>query len=146
MKEHTKLPRKTREELSTLKLAMVGLDHSVGNKYPSELSGGMRKRAGLARALALDPELLFLDEPTAGLDPIGAAAFDQLLLELQKNLKLTVFMVTHDLDTIYTVCNRVAVLGEKTLLVSGSLDEVASYDHPWVQEYFHGARSRSTSQ
>lgn len=146
MKEHTKLPRKTREELSALKLAMVGLDHSVGNKYPSELSGGMRKRAGLARALALDPELLFLDEPTAGLDPIGAAAFDQLLLELQKNLQLTVFMVTHDLDTIYTVCNRVAVLGEKTLLVSGSLDEVASYDHPWVQEYFHGARSRSTSQ
>ena len=110
------------------------------------LSGGQKQRLALAASTLHDPELLFLDEPTAGLDPIGAAAFDQLLLELQKNLQLTVFMVTHDLDTIYTVCNRVAVLGEKTLLVSGSLDEVASYEHPWVQEYFHGARSRSTSQ
>lgn len=143
IKEHFKLPRKTREELTALKLAMVGLDKDVCNKYPSELSGGMRKRVGLARALALDPELLFLDEPTAGLDPIGAAAFDQLLLELQENLQLTVFIVTHDLDTIYTVSNRIAVLGEKKLLICGSLDEVRSFDHPWVQDYFHGERSRA---
>jgi phospholipid/cholesterol/gamma-HCH transport system ATP-binding protein len=143
IKEHFKLPRKTRAELSTLKLSMVGLDAEVGNKYPSELSGGMRKRVGLARALALDPELLFLDEPTAGLDPIGAAAFDQLLLELQQNLHLTVFIVTHDLDTIYTVSNRIAVLGEKKLLISGTIDQVRSFDHPWVQDYFHGQRSRA---
>ena len=145
IKEHFKLPRQTREELTALKLAMVGLDKDVCNKYPSELSGGMRKRVGLARALALDPELLFLDEPTAGLDPIGAAAFDQLLLELQENLQLTVFIVTHDLDTIYTVSNRIAVLGEKKLLICGSLDEVRSFDHPWVQDYFHGERSRAIS-
>lgn len=143
IKEHFKLSQKMREELSALKLAMVGLDRDVGNKYPAELSGGMRKRAGLARALALDPELLFLDEPTAGLDPIGAAGFDQLLLELQENLQLTVFMVTHDLDTIYTVSNRIAVLGEKKLLVSGTLEEVSDFEHPWVQDYFHGTRSRS---
>ncbi|MBT8328255.1 MAG: ATP-binding cassette domain-containing protein [Desulfofustis sp.] len=146
IKEHFKLPQKTMSELSALKLSMVGLDADVGNKYPSELSGGMRKRVGLARALALDPELLFLDEPTAGLDPIGAAAFDQLLLELQENLHLTVFIVTHDLDTIYTVSNRIAVLGEKKLLVSGTIDEVRSFDHPWVQDYFHGQRSRAINQ
>ena len=145
IKEHFKLSRKIREELSALKLSMVGLDTDVGNKYPSELSGGMRKRVGLARALALDPELLFLDEPTAGLDPIGAAAFDQLLLELQKNLKLTVFIVTHDLDTIHTVSNKIAVLGEKKLLINGSLEEVSGFDHPWVQDYFHGPRSRAVN-
>ena len=143
IREHFKLPKKTRAELSALKLSMVGLGAEVGNKYPSELSGGMRKRVGLARALALDPELLFLDEPTAGLDPIGAAGFDQLLLELQQNLHLTVFIVTHDLDTIYTVSNRIAVLGEKKLLISGTIDEVRSFDHPWVQDYFHGQRSRA---
>lgn len=143
IREHFKLSRQTRAELSALKLSMVGLDADVGNKYPSELSGGMRKRVGLARALALDPELLFLDEPTAGLDPIGAAAFDELLLELQENLHLTVFIVTHDLDTIYRVSNRIAVLGEKKLLISGTIDQVRSYEHPWVQDYFHGQRSRA---
>ncbi len=143
LREYYSLPNKLLKELSDFKIAMVGLDHTVGNKFPSELSGGMRKRAGLARALALDPELLFLDEPTAGLDPIGAAAFDHLIQELQENLQLTVFMVTHDLDSIYTVSNRVAVLGEKKLLISGTLDEVSSFEHPWVREYFHGPRSRS---
>ncbi len=143
LREYYSLPNKLLKELSDFKIAMVGLDHTVGNKFPSELSGGMRKRAGLARALALDPELLFLDEPTAGLDPIGAAAFDHLIQELQENLQLTVFMVTHDLDSIYTVSNRVAVLGEKKLLVSGTLDEVSSFEHPWVREYFHGPRTRS---
>jgi phospholipid/cholesterol/gamma-HCH transport system ATP-binding protein len=143
IREHFKLSRQTRAELSALKLSMVGLDADVGNKYPSELSGGMRKRVGLARALALDPELLFLDEPTAGLDPIGAAGFDELLLELQENLHLTVFIVTHDLDTIYRVSNRIAVLGEKKLLISGTIDQVRSYEHPWVQDYFHGQRSRA---
>jgi phospholipid/cholesterol/gamma-HCH transport system ATP-binding protein len=143
IKEHFKLPRRTRRELTALKLAMVGLGSEVGTKYPSELSGGMRKRVGLARALVLDPQLLFLDEPTAGLDPIGAAEFDQLLLELQQNLHLTVFVVTHDLDTIYTVSNKIAVLGEKKLLVSGTIDEVRSFAHPWVKDYFHGQRSRA---
>jgi phospholipid/cholesterol/gamma-HCH transport system ATP-binding protein len=141
--EHYRLPARLSEDIAALKLAMVGLDGAVGDKYPSELSGGMRKRAGLARALALDPELLFLDEPTAGLDPIGAAAFDELILEMQRNLGLTVFMVTHDLDSIYSVSNRVAVLGERRVLVAGTLPEVSSFAHPWVQQYFHGSRASS---
>ncbi len=141
--EYYNLPKKLIKELTDFKIAMVGLEHTVGGKFPSELSGGMRKRAGLARALALDPELLFLDEPTAGLDPIGAAAFDELIQELQSNLQLTVFMVTHDLDSIHTVSDRVAVLGEKKLLTIGSLAEVSAFDHQWVREYFHGPRSRS---
>lgn len=143
LQEYSSLPKKLIKELIDFKIAMVGLEHTVGGKFPSELSGGMRKRAGLARALALDPELLFLDEPTAGLDPIGAAAFDELIQELQSNLHLTVFMVTHDLDSIHTVSDRVAVLGEKKLLTVGPLAEVSSFDHPWVREYFHGPRSRS---
>ena len=111
------------------------------NKLPSQLSGGMRKRAGLARALALDPPLLFLDEPTAGLDPIGAAAFDQLIRTLQQALGLTVFLITHDLDTLYAICDRVAVLADRKVMVSAPLAEVEKFDHPWVQEYFHGPRA-----
>ncbi|MGH8105760.1 MAG: ABC transporter ATP-binding protein, partial [Arenimonas sp.] len=109
----------------------------------SQLSGGMRKRAGIARALALDPDLLFLDEPTAGLDPIGAAAFDQLIRTLQQALGLTVFLITHDLDTLYTICDRVAVLADKRVLINAPINEVEKFDHPWVQEYFHGPRGRA---
>lgn len=139
------LPRKTREQLALLKIRLAGLTAEAAPKMPSELSGGMRKRAGLARALALDPELLFLDEPTAGLDPIGAAAFDELLKTLQRALGLTVFLITHDLDTLYSICDRVAVLGERRILVTGPLSEVERYDQAWVQEYFHGPRARAAS-
>ena len=129
-------------ELARLKIRMTGLSVSAGGKYPSELSGGMRKRAGLARALALDPELLFLDEPTAGLDPIGAAAFDELLRTLADALGLTVFLITHDLDTLYAICDRIAVIGDGRVLVSGRLEEVEAFDHPWVRDYFNGPRAR----
>lgn len=131
-----------RTELAALKIRMAGLSGDAAGKYPSELSGGMRKRAGLARALALDPELLFLDEPTAGLDPIGAAAFDDLLRTLADALGLTVFLITHDLDTLYAICDRIAVIGERRVLTIGTLEEVESFDHPWVQDYFHGPRAR----
>ena len=137
------LKRSLREELAMLKIRLSGLSADAASKLPSELSGGMRKRAGLARALALDPELLFLDEPTAGLDPIGAAAFDQLLKTLKQALGLTVFLITHDLDTLYTICDRVAVLGERRIMVVGPLEEVEQYDQAWVQEYFHGPRARA---
>ena len=140
---HPELDPTLRAELVRLKIALSGLPASAGAKFPSELSGGMRKRAGLARALALDPQLLFLDEPTAGLDPIGAAAFDTLLATLQKALGLTVFLITHDLDTLYAICDRVAVLAEKHLLAIGPIQQVQEYDHPWVQEYFHGPRARA---
>ncbi len=130
-------------ELALLKIRLVGLKASAADKMPSELSGGMRKRAGLARALALDPELLFLDEPTAGLDPIGAAAFDELLLTLRNALGLTVFLITHDLDTLYRICNRLAVLGQRRILTIGPIDSVADFDDPWVQDYFHGPRARA---
>ncbi|MCE0505340.1 ABC transporter ATP-binding protein [Roseivivax sp. GX 12232] len=133
----------TRRALAQLKVEMVGLPASAGDKYPSELSGGMRKRAGLARALALDPEIVFLDEPTAGLDPIGAAQFDQLIHGLSRALGLTVFLVTHDLDTLYAVCDRVAVLAERRVLVTGTIEEMARVDHPWVHDYFHGPRARA---
>ena len=113
------------------------------NKLPSQLSGGMRKRAGLARALALDPPLLFLDEPTAGLDPIGAAAFDRLIRTLQQALGLTVFLITHDLDTLYAICDRIAVLADRKVIACAPLAEVERLDHPWVQEYFHGPRARA---
>jgi len=137
------LPAGLRRELALLKIRLAGLSAEAAPKLPSELSGGMRKRAGLARALALDPELLFLDEPTAGLDPIGAAAFDELLATLSKALGLTVFLITHDLDTLYSICDRVAVIGEGRILTVGSIDEVEDYDHPWVQDYFHGPRARA---
>jgi phospholipid/cholesterol/gamma-HCH transport system ATP-binding protein len=112
-------------------------------KYPSELSGGMRKRAGFARAIAMDPEIVFLDEPTAGLDPIGAAAFDSLIKQLQASLGLTVFLVTHDLDSLHAICDRVAVLADKKVLAVGTMDEMLNVDHPWVHEYFHGPRARA---
>jgi len=133
----------TREALARLKISLSGLPWLAGDKYPSELSGGMRKRAGLARALALDPEIVFLDEPTAGLDPIGAAAFDELIRNLSRTLGLTVFLVTHDLDTLYATCDRIAVLSQKRVLATGTLDDMLEVDDPWVQEYFKGPRARA---
>lgn len=144
--EHIGLKRADAETLAGVKLALAGLPQGTEHKYPSELSGGMVKRAALARALALDPEILFLDEPTAGLDPISAAAFDQLILTLRNALGLTVFLVTHDLDTLYTICDRVAVLSQKKVLVCDRLDVVAATDDPWVQAYFHGPRGRAALQ
>jgi len=143
LKEHLHLPQQLLDEIAAVKISMVGLPPEAGAKFPSELSGGMRKRAGLARSLAQDPELLFLDEPTAGLDPIGAAAFDELIARLREILGLTVVMVTHDLDTLYSVCDRIAVLAEKRVLVIGPMAEMLRETHPWVHEYFHGPRSRA---
>lgn len=140
---YPELPPALRSDLARLRVRLVGLPESAADKYPSELSGGMRKRAGLARALALDPDLLFLDEPTAGLDPIGAAAFDQLLLTLRNALGLTVFLITHDLDTLYAICDRVAVLANRRIHVIGTIDEVAASDNDWIREYFHGPRARA---
>ncbi len=142
MREHTAMPPALQFELAALKIAMVGLPPDAAYKYPSELSGGMRKRAGLARALALDPEILFLDEPTAGLDPIGAAAFDRLIRELQRALGLTVVMVTHDLDSLHAVCDRISVLVDKRVKV-GTLESLMRDPHPWIQEYFRGPRGRA---
>ncbi|PWC52346.1 ABC transporter ATP-binding protein [Azospirillum sp. TSO22-1] len=142
LKEHTTLPKRLIKEIARVKIAMSGLPPNAGPKYPSELSGGMRKRAGLARALALDPEILFLDEPTAGLDPIGAAAFDELIQNLQRSLGLTVFMVTHDLDSLTSICDRIAVLIDKRIKVA-TLEEHLKDDHPWIREYFHGPRGRA---
>ena len=146
MREHLELPQAMMDDLAFLKLTMVGLPPNAAHKYPSELSGGMRKRAGLARAFALDPEIVFLDEPTAGLDPIGATDFDHLIRKLQQTLGLTVYMVTHDLDTIFTVCDRVAVLADKKIVRTGSPAELQSQpDHPWIEEYFCGERARAAS-
>ena len=141
--EHAGLSRSDAEELARMKLALTGLPPEAAFKYPAELSGGMVKRAALARALALDPEILFLDEPTAGLDPIGAAAFDELIVTLSRALGLTVFLVTHDLDTLYSTCDRVAVLAQRKVLVADTLDQVAQTDDVWIQEYFHGPRGRA---
>jgi phospholipid/cholesterol/gamma-HCH transport system ATP-binding protein len=132
-----------RHEIARYKVLLSGLPEDAASKFPAELSGGMRKRAGLARALALDPELLFLDEPTAGLDPIGAAAFDDLTRELQDTLGLTVFLITHDLDTLYEICDRVAVLADKRVIAVGTIPELLALDHPWIQEYFNGPRGRA---
>lgn len=143
MREKLAIDAATRAALADLRIAMVGLPATAGDLYPSELSGGMRKRAGLARALALDPQILFLDEPTAGLDPISASEFDNLILSLQKALGLTVFLVTHDLDTLHATCNRIAVLAQKKVLVTGTMAEMMQVDDPWVRSYFHGPRAHA---
>lgn len=127
------------EKLALMKLEMVGLPTHAGSKYPSQLSGGMIKRVALARALSLDPEILFLDEPTSGLDPISAAAFDALIQQLQRELNITVIMITHDLDSLVQICNRIAVLINHHIVV-GPLEEIEKIDHPWIREYFHGSR------
>lgn len=141
IKEFTDLPPSQIDELTAVKISMVGLPHDACSKYPSELSGGMQKRAGLARALAIDPEILLLDEPTSGLDPIGAAAFDELIGDLQRSLNLTVVMVTHDLDSLYAIADRIAVLIDRRVVI-GTLDELLQNPHPWIQKYFHGPRAR----
>lgn len=142
IREHAPLEEQTMRDIAALKVSMVGLPADTGDKKPSELSGGMRKRASLARALALDPELLFLDEPTAGLDPIGASHYDALVRELSRSLGLSILMVTHDLDSLNAICDRIAVLLDKRVVV-GTMQELLSYDHPWVREYFHGPRGRA---
>ncbi|WP_371925159.1 ABC transporter ATP-binding protein [Pseudomonas sp. H9] len=144
--EHAGLSRADAEHLAGVKLALAGLPISAADKYPASLSGGMIKRAALARALALDPDILFLDEPTAGLDPIGAAAFDQLILTLRDALGLSVFLITHDLDTLYTITDRVAVLSQKKVLVAGPIAQVEDTDDAWIHEYFHGPRGRAAYQ
>ncbi len=141
--EHARLARAEAERLAAVKIALAGLPADAAHKYPAGLSGGMIKRAALARALALDPDLLFLDEPTAGLDPIGAAAFDRLILTLRDALGLTVFLVTHDLDSIHAITDRVAVLANKRVLVNDSLAAVAAFDDAWIRDYFHGPRGRA---
>ncbi len=143
---HRELPDSLRYELALLKVKLAGLPAEALDKLPSQLSGGMRKRAGLARALALDPPLLFLDEPTAGLDPIGAAAFDRLVRTLQQALGLTVFLITHDLDTLYAICDRVAVLADRKVVINAPIEEVERSDHPWIREYFHGPRARAARE
>ncbi|WP_202620473.1 ABC transporter ATP-binding protein [Methylocystis heyeri] len=140
MRENRDLSQSFMDDLALLKLKLVGLPADAAEKLPSELSGGMIKRAALARALALDPELLFLDEPTSGLDPIGAADFDELIATLQKTLGLTVFMVTHDLDSLYSICDRVAALSQGKVIGVGSLQELLASDQPWLRAYFHGTR------
>ncbi len=141
--EHTSLSLANALRVSALKIALAGLAPEVRHKYPSELSGGMKKRAALARALALDPDIVFLDEPTSGLDPIAAGAFDQLIRTLRDALGLTVFMITHDLDSLHAICDRVAVLAHKRVIVADSLDKVESFDDPWIREYFRGPRGRA---
>jgi phospholipid/cholesterol/gamma-HCH transport system ATP-binding protein len=143
LREYLNLPQRLLDELAVTKLEMVGLDSSVLEKFPSELSGGMTKRVALARALSLDPEIVFLDEPTSGLDPIGAGDFDALIATLQRTLGLTVFMVTHDLDSLHTVCDRIAVLADGKVIAAGTMDTMLASTHPWLRAYFHGKRSRA---
>ncbi|MGH7046140.1 MAG: ABC transporter ATP-binding protein [Stellaceae bacterium] len=142
LNEHYAMPPRLKDEIAACKIGMVGLTEDAAIKYPAQLSGGMRKRAGLARALALDPEIVFLDEPTAGLDPIAAAEFDNLIRDLKQSLGLTVFMVTHDLDSLFAICDRVAVLVDKRVRV-GRLAQLLADDHPWVRAYFRGPRGRA---
>jgi phospholipid/cholesterol/gamma-HCH transport system ATP-binding protein len=146
IREYLKLSQRLMDELVIAKLEMVGLDASVCEKFPAELSGGMTKRVALARALALDPEIVFLDEPTSGLDPIGAGDFDTLIQTLQRTLGLTVFMVTHDLDSLHTICNRIAVLADGKVIAAGTMDTMLASNHPWLRAYFHGKRSRAGFQ
>ncbi|MCG8316189.1 MAG: ATP-binding cassette domain-containing protein [Pseudomonadales bacterium] len=145
IKEHYALPAKLRRELATLKLKMVGLPEAAGEKFPSQLSGGMVKRVALARALALDPQVVFLDEPTSGLDPISAAEFDQLLRTLQRDIGLTVVMITHDLDSIFMACDRLAVLVDKKVVID-TVDNIVKHPHPWIKKYFHGLRGQANSR
>jgi len=145
MREYLDLSDRLLDELAMLKIEMVGLKPDAADKLPSELSGGMIKRAALARALALDPEILFLDEPTSGLDPIGAGEFDELISTLQRTLGLTVFMVTHDLDSLYTICDRIAALGDGRIIAQGTIEAMLASDDPWVRSYFHGKRARAIS-
>jgi len=140
---YPELDPKLRRQIARYKVILTGLPEDAVAKFPSELSGGMRKRAGLARALALDPELLFLDEPTAGLDPIGAAKFDRLTRDLKETLGLTVFLITHDLDTLYEICDRVAVIADKRIIAVGTIPELIATGHPWIEEYFNGPRGRA---
>ena len=142
MREYLDIPQRLMDELARLKIELVGLKPDTAEKFPSELSGGMIKRAALARALSLDPEIVFLDEPTSGLDPIGAAEFDELIANLRDTMGLTVYMVTHDLDSLFAVCDRIAVLGQKKVLVEGTIEDMLAFDDPWVQEYFRGKRAR----
>jgi phospholipid/cholesterol/gamma-HCH transport system ATP-binding protein len=142
MRENRDMSQRLMDELAMLKLSLVGLPPDAADKFPAELSGGMVKRAALARAIALDPELVFLDEPTSGLDPIGAAEFDELIATLQQTLGLTVFMVTHDLDSLYSICDRIAALADGKVIAAGSLETMLASDHPWLRAYFHGVRGR----
>ena len=146
MREYLNLSDRLMDEIAVAKLVMVGLKPDVCEKFPSELSGGMIKRVALARALALDPEIVFLDEPTSGLDPISAADFDQLIRTLQQTLGLTVFMVTHDLDTLNTVCDRIAVLADRKIIAAGPMSTMLASEHPWLRSYFHGKRARAIGQ
>jgi phospholipid/cholesterol/gamma-HCH transport system ATP-binding protein len=143
IREYLRVSKRLLDEIAVAKLEMVGLSSAVCDKYPAELSGGMTKRVALARALALDPDIVFLDEPTSGLDPIGAGEFDELIRTLQRTLGLTVFMVTHDLDSLHTVCDRIAVLADRRVIATGPIPTMLAFEHPWVQAYFHGKRSRA---
>ncbi|HVZ30450.1 MAG TPA: ATP-binding cassette domain-containing protein, partial [Asticcacaulis sp.] len=140
--EFTRLSRREAREIALMKLALVGLAPRTADLNPSELSGGMVKRTALARALALDAQLLFLDEPTAGLDPIGAAAFDTLIKDLAQSLNLTVFMITHDLDSLYAICDEIAVLADRQVVAKDRVEVLEKSEHPWIHDYFHGPRSR----